>query len=44
LFAAYPCIKEVAFLREYLGIGEMVRLFDVGKIENDQNFRDFFGV
>lgn len=41
---AYPCEKEINFLREYLGIGESVRLFVVRKIENDQLFRAFFGV
>jgi DNA-binding PadR family transcriptional regulator len=41
---AYPCLKQVEFLREYLGIGEFVRVFVVRKIENDQQFRDFFGV
>jgi len=41
---AYPCLKEVEFLREYLGIGEFVRLFLVEQIENDQVFKDFFGI
>lgn len=41
---AYPCLNEVEFLREYLGVGEYVRVFMVSRIENDQNFRDFFGV
>lgn len=41
---AYPCLNQVEFLREYLGIGEYIRLFHVSKIENDQLFRDFFGV
>lgn len=41
---AYPCKKEIVFLREYLGVGEFVRIFDVAGIENDQVFRDFFDV
>lgn len=41
---AYPCLNEVLFLREYLGVGEYVRVFIVARIENDQVFRDFFGV
>lgn len=41
---AYPCMKDVEFLREYLGMGEYVRGFLVEKIENDQVFRDYFGV
>lgn len=41
---AYPCGKQVEFLREYLGLGEYVRFFFVSRIENDSLFRDFFGV
>lgn len=41
---AYPCEKQVEFLRGYLGIGEYVRIFQVSRIENDELFRDFFGV
>lgn len=41
---AFPCGKQVEFLREYLGIGEYVRFFSVSRIENDAPFRDFFGV
>lgn len=41
---AYPCGKQIEFLREYLGIGKYVRFFSVSRIENDKPFRDFFGV
>lgn len=41
---AYPCLNQVEFLREYLGIAEYVRVFSVSKIENDSLFRDFFGI
>lgn len=41
---AYPCEKQVEFLREYLGIGEHVRILHVSKIENDKLFRNFFNV
>jgi len=41
---AYPCGKQVEFLREYLGIGEYVRFFFVSRIENDRAFREFFGI
>lgn len=41
---AYPCDKQVEFLRSYLGIGKNVRIFSVSKIENDEVFKDFFGV
>lgn len=41
---AFGCGKEIEFLREYLGIGEYIRIFQVTKIENDELFREFFGV
>lgn len=41
---AYPSFKEVDFLREYLGVGEYVRIFTVSEIENDKQFKDFFGL
>lgn len=41
---AYPCQKEVEFLREYLRIGEHVRILHVDRIENDQVFSEFFGI
>lgn len=41
---AYPCLKQVEFLREYMNVGEYVRNFVVSKIENDKVFKDFFGV
>lgn len=41
---AYPCFKQVEFLREYLGVGEYVRMMKVSQIENDELFKDFFGV
>lgn len=41
---AWPCEKQVEFLREYLGIGKYVRIFRVSEIERDKEFRDFFGV
>lgn len=41
---AYPCEKEVEFLREYFGVGKFVRIFTVEKIEDDKPFREFFGV
>lgn len=41
---AYPCEQEVDFLRQYLGISQFVRIFTVIRIENDKEFRSFFGV
>lgn len=40
---AYPCQDEIEFLREYLGLGEHVKLLVVNKIENDKPFRRYFG-
>lgn len=41
---AYPCEKQIDFLRVYLGVGQYIRIFIVSKIENDKPFREFFGV
>lgn len=41
---AYPCFKQIEFLRDYMSIAEYVRNFIVLKIENDKLFKDFFGV
>ncbi|KKR31499.1 MAG: hypothetical protein UT63_C0068G0009 [Candidatus Gottesmanbacteria bacterium GW2011_GWC2_39_8] len=41
---AYPCVKAVSFLREFLGVGEYIRIFIVSDIENPEPFREFFGV
>lgn len=41
---AYPCLREIEFLREYLSIGEYVRLFIISSIENDSAYKDFFGI
>lgn len=44
LLHAYSCEQEVEYLKEYLGIGPYVRIFTVTKIENDEPFREFFGI
>lgn len=41
---AYPCASQIELLREYLGLGEYVRIFTVIRIEHDTPFRKFFGV
>lgn len=41
---AYPCESEVEWLREYLGIRSYVRFFRVSSIENDAQFKEFFGL
>lgn len=41
---AYPVEEAVEFLREFLGVGECVRILTVTKIEDDKVFREFFGV
>lgn len=41
---AYPCSKEIEFLRSYLGISEYLRIFVVKEIENDKQFSSFFGI
>jgi hypothetical protein len=41
---AYHCDREIEFLRNYLGIGQEVRIIVAEKIENDEIFRKYFGV
>lgn len=41
---AFPCEKQVDFLRDYLGMDKYVRIFRVDSIENDDIFRDYFGI
>lgn len=41
---AWPCQKQIEFLREYLGVAKYIRIFKVSSIENGKLFRDFFGV
>jgi len=41
---AYPCEKEITFLKHYLGIGSEVRVVLADNIEDDAAFRAFFGV
>jgi CRISPR-associated endonuclease Cas2 len=41
---AYPCEKEIEFLKYFLGIAGSVRIVIAEKIENDSQFRDYFGL
>ena len=41
---AYPCEQVIAFFREYLGIADCVRIFQVSKIEDDAEFRKYFDI
>lgn len=41
---AFPCDREVEFLRSYLGVSAEVRLIIAQKIENDELFQKYFGV
>lgn len=41
---AYPCRKQVEFLRDYLRISKYVRILRATEIENDSLFKDFFEV
>lgn len=41
---AYPCLDQIEYLRQYMGINEYVRIFTVIGIENDALFKEFFAV
>ncbi|MBI2329833.1 hypothetical protein HYU94_00380 [Candidatus Daviesbacteria bacterium] len=40
----YPCDEQVVYLREYFGIGEEVLLLRVDKIENEDFYKQYFGL
>lgn len=40
----YPCEKEITFLREYFGVGTEVLYIIVYKIENEEVYKNYFGI
>lgn len=40
----FPCEEEIEFLREYYGLGENIKILTVGKLENEEVYRDYFGI
>lgn len=40
----YPCENEIEYLRQYFGIGDEVKILKVANIENEQPYRDYFGI
>lgn len=40
----YPCDEQILYLREYFGIGEEVILLRVDKIENEDLYKQYFGL
>lgn len=40
----YPCEEHITYMREYFGIGEDVILVEANKIENEQFYKDYFGL
>lgn len=40
----YPCDKEITFLREYYGVGNEVIYIIAHKLENEDIYRDYFGL
>lgn len=40
----YDCSNEIEFLREYYDIGKEVIVLTVGKLEEEQIYRDYFGL
>lgn len=39
---AYPCEKEIEFMRNYLGLAGEVQLIIASSIENDKQYKDYF--
>lgn len=40
----YPCEDEIEYLRQYFGIGDEVKILKVANLENEQPYRDYFGI
>ncbi len=40
----YPCEDQVIYLREYFDIGDEVLMFRADKIENEEIYKDYFGI
>lgn len=40
----YPCEEQITYLREYFGIGEEVILIRADKIENEEIYKQYFGL
>lgn len=40
----YPCYDEVEFLRSFYAAGSMVKYLLVTKLEDDQPYRQYFGL
>lgn len=40
----YPCEEQIIYLREYFGIGEEVLLIRADKIENENFYKQYFGL
>lgn len=40
----YPCSEQIAYLREYFGIGDEVVLIRADSLENDEVYKQYFGL
>lgn len=40
----YPCDEQIAYLREYFGIGDEVLLIRADRIENEGVYKQYFGI
>lgn len=40
----YPCHRQIEFLREYLGVGDFIIYAVVEKLEDDEPYRQYFGL
>lgn len=40
----YSCQEEIEYLREYFGLGEEVLLLEISKLENEQLYKEYFGL
>lgn len=40
----YPCQEEIIYLREYMNLGSEVLYLEVNKLENEQYYKEYFGL
>lgn len=40
----YPCEEQITYLREYFGLGDEVLLIRADKIENEEIYKQYFGL
>lgn len=40
----FKCAEEIEYLRQYFGVGQEVIYLEISKLENEQYYKEYFGV